>query len=458
MESETRYRFCGNKMHGGLFRQRLIAEAMISALLLSLLVHVCITSISNSSRRVFSGVVYADPGVPVPGAMVMASGSEGYGYATTNSLGQYIITEGLKTGTYNVSVIADGYLHETVEGVSVTVGQETQNINFYLSRSGGISGRVTDDVSRVPLQNIVIMASTTGGGTYGGQAVTDASGNYRIITNLATGTYNVTALLPEGYIMKTVSGIAVTAGAEVTGVDLALKRSGIISGRVTATPSGAPLEGAMITATSDDEKYVGITQTNATGYYRISSGLGTGTYTVTAFYSIGFGFGQVTGVDVIAGLETPNIDFTLAVPPPSPSGIISGRVTEMDGDPIQDALVTAQGSEGFGETRTDENGDYVISQGLGTGTYTVFASDTGYSMQNVSGVSVTVGQVTPNINPQLPKIPSEQSGRISGTVQGDENPIPEFPTILLVPFFVATTLIVVLATKTWIRRQRPSVR
>jgi len=437
-------------MQSRLFRNKLIADVIILALLLSLTVHVVNTLIP--SKRGFSGTVYADPGVPVSGAMVMASGPEGYGFALTNSLGQYVITEGLKTGTYTVTVIAEGYLHETTEDISVTIGLETSGIDFYLSRSGGISGRVTDAVSGLPLQNIIVWASISGG-TYSGQAITDANGDYRIVTNLAAGTYNVTAFLPEGHITKTVSGIAVTTGVETTGVNLVLERSGIISGRVTATPSGTALVNASVYATSEDEQYFGFTQTNATGHYKISSGLGTGTYTVAALYLLNPGF--TTDVNVVAGQETSNVNVEIAVSP-SPSGIITGKVTDMGGEPIVSALVTAQGLAGSGEAHTDGNGDYVISSGLGTGTYTVYASAAGYSTQHVDGVSVTVGSVTPNINFQLPEIPPEQSGRISGTVQGDENPIPEFPTTLLMPLFVATTLIVVFATKTWIRRRASS--
>jgi len=430
-------------MRSELFRRRLVANISIYIILFSFALHVSVICVSTSFRKNFSGVVYAAPGVPVSGAIVSASGSEGYGYATTDSLGQYSITEGLKTGTYTVSAMKEGYLYATREDVAVTAGQETPNIDFYLTRSGGISGRVTDAVSGLPLQNIMIVASPAGGGTYGWPTVTDANGNYSIITNLATGTYNVTAMLPEGHVMKSVDEIAVTAGVEVTGIDLALERSGIISGRVTATPSGSPLENATVTAVSEDGKYVGYTQTNATGYYRMSSGLGTGTYTVTAFYGIGFGFGQVTDVNVVAGAETSGVDIAIAVSPPPPSGIIAGKVTDISNNPIVGALVTAQGPAGFGEADTDENGEYIISSGLGTGTYTVIASATGYSPKNVTGVSVTVGQVTSNIDFQLLRIPPEQSGRISGTVQGDENPIPEFQypiALLLVVTLVAVAL------------------
>lgn len=423
-----------------LSKHRLIADAIIFIIVFSLAVHVSMIGVSKSAGGIFSGTVYASPGVPVSGAMVVASGSEGHGYFTTSSSGQYIISGGLKTGSYTVSVVAEGYLMDKREGVAVVVGQEASGINFYLYLSGGISGKATDAVSGQPLQNVVVMARSINK-PYSWSAVTDANGNYRIITNLATGTYNVTAVLPEGHVMKSVSGIAVTAGVETPGVNLALERSGIISGRVIATPSGNPLGNAAVTAASEDEEYSGFTQTDATGYYRMSSGLGAGTYTVFAIY--GMSFGQVADVNVVAGSETSNVNIAIAVSPPPPSGIIMGRVTDTISNPIMNALVSAQGPAGSGEAYTNEKGDYVISKGLGTGTYTVSASATGYSPKSASGVSVTVDQVTSNINFQLSPIAGAQSGRISGTVQGDPNPIPEFQNPIAI-LLIATSVTIVL--------------
>jgi len=405
---------------------------MILAILSSFAVHVSIKVVSFYPRSVFSGGVYASPGVPIKGALVVATGIDGYGYAITDDFGNYSINEGLKTGSYNVRVIAEGYLEEEVENVPVTVGSETSGVDFYLNLSGGISGRVTDAVSGWPLPNITIIAVYL---SYGGSAVTDLNGNYSIITNLATGTYNVTAIYPEGYFTRTVSGIAVTAGVETTGIDLALDRSGAISGKVTA--SGTPLGGAMVVAESIDKKYNSYASTNATGYYKISTGLGTGNYNVTASY--GIGQNKVSNVTVVAGEETKGIDVAISVSPPPPSGIIMGKVSDINGNPIVNALVTAEGPAGSGQDYADWNGNYVISQGLGgTGIYTVRVNATGY-LSSLTNVSVTVGEVTSNINFQLSRIPPEQSGIISGTTSGDENPISEFQ------YPIATFLIITLA-------------
>jgi hypothetical protein len=508
---------------------------MVLTVLLSFLASISVLTFSSSSKTVFLGAVYAAPLFPLEGAMVTASGPEGYGFAWTDSSGQYSITEGLMTGNYTVTASAEGYLDAEIEDVAVTEGLETSNVNFLLDVSGGISGKiteagtgsplqsvlvtaessvgggiyesaftdvngdylintnlvtgtynvtasyatghitkdisgiavttgietknvdldleksgilsgtVTDSVSSAPLEDILIAVSDAGG-AFGGYAITNSSGEYRVDTNLGTGTYNVSAFFPEGYISKEISGIDVTAGLETT-ADLALDPSGIISGRVTAASSGQPVAEASVVAFSEDFTYFGSAETNETGYYMISSGLGTETYTLYA--SFGMAFNTTMGVEVVAGSETSNVDMQLDITI-TPSGTITGRVTNTTGSPIEGAFVFAEGPAGSGDAQTDSNGDYSISTGLGTGTYTVNASATGYSMVSATDVSVTVDQVTPNVDFELPTAPS---GIISGKVEAEFIPIPEFSHTLFVFLFAASIASVAFAKLRATRRK-----
>jgi hypothetical protein len=72
---------------------------------------------------------------------------EGYGDTMTDVQGQYVISEGLIPGTYNVTAIAEGYLIAQTEGIKVASEKETSGVNFHLKLSGGISGKVTEAVS-----------------------------------------------------------------------------------------------------------------------------------------------------------------------------------------------------------------------------------------------------------------------------------------------------------------------
>lgn len=506
---------------------------MVLMVLFGFLGGVSALTASGISKTSFLGAVYAAPSFPLEGAIVTASGLEGYGSASTDSLGHYSITEGLMTGNYTVTASAEGYLDATIEdvvvteglvtsnidflldisggisgiiteagtgsplqgvvvtaessagggvsesaftganghylintnlvtgtynvtaiyalghitnetsGIAVTAGIETKNIDLVVEKSGIITGTVTDSVSSAPLADISIIAADAGG-AYGGFASTDLSGMYRIDTNLATGTYNVSAIFPEGYIRKEISGIMVIAGSE-TIADLSLDPSGVISGTVTAASNGQPVAEASVSAFSDDFMYFGFAETDATGHYRIASGLGTQTYTVMA--SFGIAFNTTLGVAVVAGSETSNVDMQLEI---VPSGVISGRVTNTTGSPIEGAFVTAEGLGGSGSAFTDSNGDYTISTGLDTGMYTVNASAFGYTMVSLTDVNVVVDQVTSNVDFQLP---TALSGTISGTVMADFVPIPEYSSTLVAFVFAASTALVAFGKLRAVRRK-----
>ncbi len=356
--------------------------------------------------------VRAQTKVPIPSALVAAFSEEGSGYAVTNAQGGYLISEGLTAGIYNVTVLAEGYLSAEIGNIEVTAGVESQNVDFFLKLSSIVSGKVSDSISAQPLQKIVVIAVPLDAeGAYIWQGVTDTEGKYRITTNLATGKYNITALFPEGHMTKTSGPVSLTAGIETKDVNLVLERSGIISGKVRSS-TGVPLVGANVVASTN--QFAGSGQTDADGNFRIGSDLGAGTYTVIATYDSGQAVQQ--NIKVIQGQETKGVDFTLTV---APSGSISGRITEMDGSPVAYASVTAMGPTGSGTTQTDANGNYVISKGLGTGTYTVSVDAAGYASKNVTNVGAVVGQVTRNVNLKLTKIPSGQSGKISGIVEGE---------------------------------------
>jgi hypothetical protein len=356
----------------------------------------------------------ASPDSPVSGAMMIATSNGGYGFNITMPNGNYIITQGLTAGTYNVSATAEGYIGQEVGGISVTVGSETGNVNLNLKRSGGISGKVTDSVSGSGIANTVITAFSHS--KYGWFGLTDSVGNYKIITNLETGVYNVSVISATGYFTKTVSGVSVTAGVETAGVNISLGRSAIISGKVR-TPSGDPVPGVSVSAlSSDGGSYTGFATTGVDGTYKIESGLGSGTYMVTAFS--GTSFDQVQNVVVTVGQETPNVNLTLNVTV-QPTGAIAGLITDTDNKPIAGATISA----GSGHDSSDSNGVYQISSGLPTGTYTVDVSAPGYQPQTRTGVSVTAGSTTSGINFKLVKIPAANSGRISGKVTGEDSPL-----------------------------------
>jgi Carboxypeptidase regulatory-like domain len=437
-----------------MLKRKLIADSMIIAVLLVFAFQIGMFGFTTASRKNVTGIVYGSSGVPLSSASVFVSGSEGSGYTTTDGTGHYLISDGLPAGNYTVGAIKLGYVDTEVKDVIITAGHQT-TLDLYMNRSGGIKGKVTDSSTSNPIPNIDVFAMlSSGGGTFFGSGITDVAGNYEINMNLGTGTYNVSVTFPKGFVSKMVSGISVVAGIITTGVNLALDRSGIISGLITAFPGGQPIANASITAFSGGGMtYFGTDTTDATGHYSISSGLGTGNYTVFASYQLSFN--QTLNVAVTAGQETSNVNMKLTLvspPPPTFSGTITGRVTNATGgQPIADAHVVADGDTTFSSASndTDANGYYIIAEDLDTDTYTVTASAFGYQDANLTSVSVTVNQTTPNVNLQLTKIPTAQSGSISGTVTGDANPIPEFeyPIAIMMIITLAGVVVAKLSTR-----------
>lgn len=434
-----------------MLKRWLILDALMFAIALSFAAQICAFSVT--SKKGFSGIVYGANG-PIAGAYVHAHGDNGSGSAITDKNGNYNITQGLKTGTYNVSIsYVTGYVDNETGDINVIAEQNTPNVNFDLQLSGGISGIVTDAVSGKPVNDTLVSStSASGTGTYGFDAITDSNGNYSMATNMPTGTYNVTVLYPEGHF-TTSTQVTVTSGVETKNVNFALAKSGIISGRITA-PDGTPVN-ATVSAVSLSTFYSGSAKTDANGNYSITSGLGTASdYIVSADANLGSGSnstGFINFISVTAGQETSGVDLelTVTITPPTFSGTITGRVTaQINGTGIPFATVTASGSGGYGYNDTDDNGYYTISSGLKDGTdYNVTATASGYDEASYpSLVTVVVNQTTPNINLQMsvtPPPPPAQYGSISGTVTGAPNPIvPEFQY----PLLVALSLTLVAAT------------
>jgi hypothetical protein len=407
--------------------------------------------IMNVSGGISGKVTDAVSGLPLSGVIVTAYNATGTGTsgqsAFTDANGSYQIIQNLPSGTYNINItLATGYLYKTVSAIFVTEGVMTSNVNFALSKSGVIAGILTDSVTHAVLTGILV-AAISSNGNLGAYSITNSTGQYTLNTNLPTGLYNVTISFPTGYISKTVSGVSVTAG-QTTTQNITLDPSGVISGTVTNSANGQPISGVSITASAGN--FFGLATTNSNGNYNISSGLGTGTYTVFAI--IGTSFAINSSVNVVASQTTPNVNFQLTVIV-TPSGTISGRVTNTTSAPILLAYINAQGISGSGSNYTDSNGNYIIS-GLSPGTYTVNVTATGYISQQQTGISVIVSQVTSGVNFVLTAVPS---GRISGQVLSSQtNPFP-IPEGLSIGSIVVLSSVALLVGSRYLGR-RPKIR
>ncbi len=366
-----------------------------------------ITMIEGGS---ISGTVASSTG-PIAGARVSANPipyvvGAGAAPATTDVNGNYTIT-GLVAATYQVTFTAPGYIGENYDNqpqygmpsynlVTVTEGNTTPNINAQLSSGARVAGRVTDSLGN-PLQGATVTSFAQNPPSFGsaGSGATDANGDYTLSVPTG-GQYLVTAIstgLAQGFL----SGASAPSPADVatltldttTTMNFTLQPLGSISGRVTQ-PDGSPLVGSSVTALV--VQYPGLAWFPSTmgAYHRTAFTDSNGDYTMTGLAPASFSitaspvnsndplafeyyqnqYRQTTADPVVVapGTATTGIDIQLEV-----GGVISGRVTGPNGEPIAGTGVSAIDLTGLyagADTYTDSNGEYVL-RGIIPGSFTV---------------------------------------------------------------------------------------
>jgi hypothetical protein len=310
-------------------------------------------------------VTSASTQMPIRSATVCASGPNGYAYVTTDTGGRYSISMLLPAGRYRVRVEAQGYQPATYpDSVTVIAGQATENINFALVISGGISGRVTNVQTGAPIYH-----ASVGGGS--GSAYTDSNGVYVIAVNpglyrvicyatgFASGLYPESVLVVQGQVTPDIDFALIPYGGQ-TG----------ISGRVLNANTQLPIGGATIHAQGPNGS--GNAGSERNGSYFIS-GLPAGRYQVRAEAQ---GYQPLTlgdSVTVVSGQVREYTNFSL-VPNGGPATGISGRVTNYQtGAPIVNATI---GCSGLPNVYTDNTGAYFVA--ASPGRYTAWASADGY--------------------------------------------------------------------------------
>lgn len=135
-----------------------------------------------------------------------------------------------------------------------------------------LEGRITDSITGFPLQNASIRLLTT---TIAGNS--DILGDYRTGT-VNSGTYNI-QVQKAGYQSKTITGVNLTNGVLTTlDVQLVPLPTINISGTVTDSLSGLPIQGASVLMTDPDFTFTATT--DPSGNFNLN-GVLAGTYDIT---------------------------------------------------------------------------------------------------------------------------------------------------------------------------------
>jgi hypothetical protein len=379
------------------------------------------------------------------------------GSAQTQSDGTYLVS-GMDSGSYLVRAISTGaiYAEEFYENanhknaattVNVSSGQTTAGINFNLELSGSISGLITDAGTEQPIENLTVFAYDYSSVEFVRTNRTLSDGSYSII-GLPPGNYRVKVggvgtSYPQKYFDNTHSwnaaaSVALEQGQPITGININLCKAGNISGVVTDSSNGQPIEGITICARDDSIGFNGCgTQTQSDGSYQFTN-LPAGEFKVSGYdpensyarkyYNGSYSPDSATSVVVISNQTTANINMAL-----EKGGAIVGSIFDNNSQPIADVWVLVYADpcwENFvANDKTDSKGNFNLSPIPAGGVY-IYAqanyyeqryivnewwdgSDGELDCKNATAFNVTPGQTSSGVNFSL-----EFGGSISGSVTG----------------------------------------
>jgi Leucine-rich repeat (LRR) protein/protocatechuate 3,4-dioxygenase beta subunit len=324
--------------------------------------------------------------------------------------------------------------------VSETDGDPSDVSDGVFTLSEGITGTVTDSLGNGIANVSVSVWHLNRYGIAGGN--TDANGYYEI-PGITPGNYLVgfntdSALnyVKQWYNHRSRIELAdivtINAGSVTTNINAQLADAGTVSGRVTDEQGngivGVDVQLKDLTGYTYSQANTGVdgyytAQGAAPGENRVYfNGTTAGNY-IPEFYNNKNGWQPFSSdiITVTAGQVTENIDAQLTT-----GGMVTGRVTDDQGNGIPGVGVSIQDSTGCGISwaNTDADGYYTASA-IPTGNYRVYFDGTGagnyipefynnknsWEPQTADTISVTVGQTTTGINAQL-----DAGGTITGRV------------------------------------------
>ncbi len=379
---------------------------------------------------------------------------DSWGTVTTDAVGRYDFS-GVRnyryraefrdpSNTYAAEWYQDAPSSLTATVITGSLGTTVAGIDASLSLAGRITGTVTGPDGVAPLANIRVTVSSSGNSA--SSANTNSLGQYDI-GGLNTGIYSVQFYDPAGdYLSLSAANISVTVGMTTPGINASLSLAGHITGTVTGPDGVSPLTNVVVTVSDASYSWGGAAVTNITGNYN-SGRLAPGTYRVefsksgyvTEWYDNVTNSNSATWITVTAGTTISNINAAL-----TELGHITGTVTTSDGNTplpgISVAIYRRSNSEGLYVTSwnatTNASGGYDIgglyAQDPQYGDpllYVKFLDPSGFygtewyndrtDPNSATGVTVTVGSTTPNINAFL-----SPGAHVTGTVTGRDGATP----------------------------------
>jgi large repetitive protein len=272
-------------------------------------------------------------------------------------------------GTYTLHVYSPGY---ATRDSSVTVAADPVSVIIKLEPMGtnAIAGIVTDSLTGLPVNNVLISFQQ---GT-SRKDTTGSDGQY-FFDNVVVGSYNFLCTV-SGYVTKTVKVGALAAGTVIIPIQLVPIKHLNLSGTITDTSAGTPINHAIVTL-----KIGGTIRrdtTAADGIYSFDS-VTTGIYTITAIDTPSHAIKSASFYSV--GTTAKTVDFQLPLSQISVvQGIVTDSVTTL---PLVGAIVKLrQGPLTLKTDTTGTDGAYSFA-GVITGDYNVQVSESLYTARAV---------------------------------------------------------------------------
>jgi hypothetical protein len=367
-----------------------------------------------------AGIVYTNQGEPYKGVGVHLYGVDG----TSNSLsansnssdGTYSFTN-LLPGSYIVGLREDNaspyYYGNTYDEHAATrlyldPGENLSGINITapVRHDAVVSGTVVD-----PGLNPVNGAQVSLSWNWSSYSmITGPDGRFLFPAVFPSDQYTLSSNC-SGYF-ATSQGLNVPIGGSLSGLQIVMTpySAGLLAGTASDT-AGYPIEDAYVSLSLSGGTFSTYLYTNRYGQYQFWD-LPPGNYSGYCSRS-GFDTSYFSGLTIASGATTVR-NFTLS--PSSGYGIVSGTVTDASGHPAYRIYVrTDTGYTAY----TQLNGKYKIYR-VSPGTVTVSLPNETAPGNEQSGVVVTAGQETANIDFQL----NVAYGIIEGTVRDAQSGAP----------------------------------
>jgi FKBP-type peptidyl-prolyl cis-trans isomerase len=173
--------------------------------------------------------------------------------------------------------------YEAASPVTVGLGEEKHDGETQIHGGATVEGRVTAATGGAPVHDDEVCPEVAGSASYADCASTNSNGEYQLvglegeyaIEFSAVGTTLAGQFYEGAESYPAAKRVDATPPTVVKGVNAALLTSGEISGTVTVSPSGAPIEGVEVCARNEGGYLSQCAHTNAAGEYTIKGIAGT---------------------------------------------------------------------------------------------------------------------------------------------------------------------------------------